>query len=89
MYKRQVVKVPTFEDALELKIPAKTKNGTVFTIPKQGACHPLNFKRCGDLLVKVEIVFPKNWNKNAEKLLKELSMQMDFHPDEEFVKKFK
>lgn len=85
----KVVKVPTFEDALELKIPAKTKNGTVFTIPKQGACHPLNFKRCGDLLVKVEIVFPKNWNKNAEKLLKELSMQMDFHPDEEFVKKFK
>ncbi|WP_215826471.1 molecular chaperone DnaJ [Spiroplasma endosymbiont of 'Nebria riversi'] len=84
-----IIKVPTFEKTVEFKIPPKTKNNAVFTIPKMGSYHPLNSKKRGDIIVKIEIAFPKHISKQQEKILQQLSDELDFNPNNEFIKKFK
>lgn len=83
------IQVPTFEKSVELKIPPRTKNNTIFTIPKLGSYHPLNNKKRGNMIVKIEIVFPNLISKQQEKILKDLDEQLKFNPNQDFVDKFK
>lgn len=62
--------IETLDGKLTLKIPEGTHHGDTLRVKGKGVV--LSGKKRGDLLVKIEIKFPKHLSRKAKKLLKEL-----------------
>lgn len=70
------VQIPTLQGPVELKIPAGIQHGT--SIRSKGRGIPrLRSNHKGDLLVKIRVVTPKSLTPEQERLLKELSQNLD------------
>jgi molecular chaperone DnaJ len=66
------IQVPTLEgEKIFFRIPAGTKSGQVFRIPKKGIPHFGRYGR-GDLYFKVEIKIPKRLTRKQKELLEKL-----------------
>lgn len=81
------ITVKTLDSEEELKIPAGTQTGTVFTIKGKGMPN-LGGRGHGDLFVAVTLVTPKSLTKEQRKLLEQLAEieDIDFS-DESFMDK--
>lgn len=68
-----IMKVPTVDGMVDLKIPAGTQPGTTLVMAKKGV--PLLNKSSmrGDQLVKVQVEIPKRLSSEERKLIEELS----------------
>lgn len=67
------VEVPTIDgEAHELRIPAGTQSGEVFIVRGKGVPHLRGGGR-GDMIVRTNVVTPKNLNKDQKELLRRLS----------------
>lgn len=64
--------IPTLNGTEKLRIPAGTQSGKVFRIRDNGIPHLQRSGR-GDLLVRVNIIVPKNLSDKQKKLLEELA----------------
>ncbi len=60
--------VPTLEEKVEIKIPAGTQSGTVFSVRGKGI-QRVNSRSKGDFYVTVNIDVPKNLNKEQKEAL--------------------
>src|SRR5262249_5261143 len=70
------VEVPTVEkEAHELRIPAGTQGGELFVVRGQGVPHLRGGGR-GDMIVRANVVTPKNLSKEQKDLLKQLAASM-------------
>ena len=76
------VKVPTLENAVNLKIPAGTRSGQKLRISKRGM--PKQNQEHGDLFAVTQIVVPTNLSEKERELLKELSDTSTFNPRAHF-----
>jgi len=66
------IEVKTFDEKLMLKIPAGTQSDTVFRLKHKGLPNVQDNDYVGDLLVKANVVVPKNPNKKQKELIEEL-----------------
>lgn len=62
--------IETLDGPLTLKIPENTSHGDTLRVKGKGVV--ISGKKRGDLLVKIEIKFPKHLSRKAKKMLKEL-----------------
>ena len=70
------ISVPTVEEAPhELRIPAGTQSGELFVIRGKGVPHLRGGGR-GDMIVRANVVTPKNLSKEQKDLLKQLATSM-------------
>jgi molecular chaperone DnaJ len=67
------VQVPTLDEPVTLKIPAGTRSGKTFRVPKRGV--PRSKGRPGDLLVTVEVMVPEKLSRGAKKMLEDFREQ--------------
>ena len=80
------LEVPTLNGAEPLHIPPGTQSGEVFVLRGQGVPHLRSGGR-GDLLIRVQVVTPKNLSPKQEELLAELadSMGTPLSPDDKGI----
>jgi molecular chaperone DnaJ len=62
------VSVPTLEEKVEIKIPAGTQSGTIFSVRGKGI-QRINNRSKGDFFVTVNIDVPKSLNKEQKEAL--------------------
>jgi len=65
--------VPTLDKDIELKIPAGVTHGEALRVPGKGV--PRGQGSRGDLLVTIQIEFPKSLSRSAKKLVEELQKE--------------
>jgi curved DNA-binding protein len=66
------VEVAGINRRVKLKIPSEADNGQVFRLRGLGMPNIRNSKKHGDLLVKIDVKFPKNLTKEEKQMLHEL-----------------
>ena len=79
------VEVPTIDgEPQELRVPAGTQTGELFIVKGRGVPH-LRGNGRGDMIVRANVVTPKNLSKDQKDLLKQLaeSMGSDVKPQED------
>jgi molecular chaperone DnaJ len=79
------VEVPTIDgDPHELRVPAGTQTGELFIVKGRGVPHLRGSGR-GDMIVRANVVTPKNLTKEQKDLLSRLaeSMGADVKPQED------
>jgi len=62
------IEIPTLEEKVKLKIPEGTQPGTRFRLRSKGIPHIKGYGR-GDIIVRVDVVIPKNLNDKQKELL--------------------
>ncbi|MEX0786099.1 MAG: molecular chaperone DnaJ [Dehalococcoidia bacterium] len=80
------LQVPTLGEAVPLRIPAGTQSGEVFVLKGHGVQH-LRSHGQGDLLVRAQVVTPKNLTDEQKELLARLaeSMGTQLSPDDKGI----
>lgn len=80
------VEVPTLDDTESLRIPSGTQSGEVFVLRGSGVPHLRSSGR-GDLLVRAQVVTPKDLTPRQAELLAELadSLGTDLSPDDKGI----
>jgi len=66
------IRVPSLDGRVDLKIPPGTRSGEIFRLKGKGITH-IDGKGRGNLLVKVDVVTPKQLDKNQRRLFEELA----------------
>jgi molecular chaperone DnaJ len=66
------IEVPTLDGREDLKIPAGTQNGDVFTLKNRGMPDP-RYRGRGDLHVQIYVEVPKTLTPEHETLLRQLA----------------
>jgi molecular chaperone DnaJ len=66
------IEVPTLEEPESLTVPAGTQNGEVFVLRHKGVPHLRGGGR-GDLLVRVQVMTPKNLSAEQKELVRQLA----------------
>jgi molecular chaperone DnaJ len=69
------VDIPTLEEPQPLRIPSGTQSGEIFVLKNQGVSH-LRSNGRGDLLVRAQVVTPKNLTAKQKELMAELADSM-------------
>lgn len=77
------VAVPTLDGSRRIKIPAGTRSGQVFKLPGLGA--PDGKRGKGDLLARVEVVFPTTMDDATRDLLRRWEAEYPYDPREATV----
>lgn len=84
--------IPTLNGKEKLRVPAGAQSGKVFRIREKGVPHLQRSGR-GDLLVRVNVVVPKNLSDKQKELLEELAQTFsdsnDYEHDKSFFQKMK
>lgn len=65
--------IETLDGPITLKVPAQISFGEILRVRNKGV--PINIGKRGDLLVTLNIRFPKNLSKKAQKLIEELKKE--------------
>lgn len=65
--------VETLDGKIMIKIPKSVSSGEVLRVREKGV--PIDSKRRGDLLIKIEVKTPTKLSKKAEKLIEELRLE--------------
>ena len=76
------VTVPTLQGAVNLKIPAGSKNGQKMRIAKRGM--PKKNEEHGDLFAEIQLVMPPNLTDSERELLTKLKGSSSFNPRAHF-----
>ena len=79
-----LIDVPTIDgDPHELRVPAGTQNGEAFVVKQRGVPH-LRSQGRGDMIVRANVVTPRNLTKDQKDLMKRLasSLGSDVKPQE-------
>jgi len=66
------VEVSAINRRVKLKIPPETDNGRIFRLPGLGMPNTRSPQKFGDLLVKIDVKFPKKLSKEEKQLFHEL-----------------
>jgi len=68
------INLKTLDGEVILKVPSGTASGKQFIIKEKGS-HKLHGRGRGNLIVKIDVVIPKDLNKSQKKLIEELKEQ--------------
>ena len=68
------INIKTLDGDVILKVPAGTASGKQFIIKEKGS-HKLHGRGRGNLIVKIDVVIPKDLNRAQKKLIEELKEQ--------------
>ncbi|UKS54012.1 molecular chaperone DnaJ [Mycoplasma feriruminatoris] len=75
------ISIKTLDGDIKYKLPKGINSNEIITISNKGLYKSINREKRGDLLIKVNIVVPKNLDKKEKELIEQLYNQTSFNPE--------